>query len=72
MVSASPSKLKAPVNIILFILSLSLIPGFIFWMNRQERIGKPALIPNAVWKNTAFASVCVVLLFSWAVMNVSS
>lgn len=70
MVSGSPSNLKAPVNIALFVVSLALVPGFVFWMNWQEKKGKPALIPNSIWKNTAFTSVCIVLLLSWSVLNV--
>ncbi|BDD58358.1 hypothetical protein MAP00_003641 [Monascus purpureus] len=46
-----------------------MIPGFWVWMDRRERAGKPALIPNSLWKNTAFSAMCVIVLFSWAVLN---
>jgi MFS family permease len=69
MLSADIMEIKKPANIVLLCLSLVLIPGFVTWMNRQERLGKPALIPNSIWKNRAFTTVCIMVLLSLAVMN---
>ena len=69
-VAASPSNLKRPANFIVLAVSLALVPTFVFWMSYQERRSKPALIPNTIWKNTAFTSICVMLLLSWSVLNV--
>jgi hypothetical protein len=38
-------------------------------MSWREKNGKSALIPNSLWTNTAFASICVMVLLSWAVLN---
>lgn len=70
VVTASASNLKNASNITLLIISLAIVPAFIFWVGRQERMGKPALIPNSLWKNTAFTSICLMLLLSWSVVNV--
>ena len=38
-------------------------------MRRQERQGKPALIPNSLWANLPFTTICILVLLSWAVVN---
>jgi Na+/melibiose symporter-like transporter len=70
MLSADIMEIKKPANIVLLCLSLALVPGFITWMNRQEKLRKPALIPNSIWKNRAFTTVCIMVLLSIAVMNI--
>lgn len=67
--TASLSNIRKPSNITLLCFAAALVPAFIFWMNRQEKLGKPALIPNSLWKNSAFSTICVMVLLSWAVMN---
>lgn len=43
--------------------------AFIIWVGRQEKRNKPALIPNSLWKNSTFVSICMTVLLSWAVLN---
>ena len=38
-------------------------------MHRQEKLNKPALIPNSLWKKTTFTTVCLLVLASTAVTN---
>ncbi|RAH75713.1 aminotriazole resistance protein [Aspergillus aculeatinus CBS 121060] len=68
-ISDDPSNFHKAQNIALPCCAGAMIPGFWVWMGRRERAGKPALIPNSLWKNTAFSSMCVIVLFSWAVLN---
>ncbi|KAJ5747005.1 uncharacterized protein N7511_008701 [Penicillium nucicola] len=68
-ITDSPSNIGTPENIALLCVAGIMIPAFWIWMNWREKNGKPALIPNSLWKNTAFASVCVMVLLSWAVLN---
>ena len=56
-------------KIVLLIIATAMVPAFIFWMSRQERLNKPALIPNSLWKNTSFLKICVLVLLSWAVLQ---
>ncbi|KAK3635138.1 hypothetical protein LTR56_014910 [Elasticomyces elasticus] len=56
-------------NIVLLCLSIALVPTFIIWVKVQEKRGKPALIPNKIWKNMAFSCVCVMVLLANAVAN---
>jgi hypothetical protein len=64
------SNIRHPANISLLCVSLGLVLAFVFWERRQERQQKPALIPNSLWRNIAFTSVCLMVLFSYAVVNV--
>lgn len=54
----------------MLVICVILIPIFILWEQRQERLGKPALIPNSLWRNSVFTNVCLMVMFSWAVINV--
>ena len=38
-------------------------------MHRQEKLGNPALIPNSLWANLPFATICGLVLVSWGVVN---
>lgn len=61
--------IKRGMNIAFLCIAIALIPLFIFWMNRQEKLGKPALIPNRLWRNVAFTSISLTVLLSWAVLQ---
>lgn len=40
-------------------------------MGRQERLGKPALIPNSLWRNRIFTSICLGLFLTWGALTSS-
>jgi hypothetical protein len=63
------SNIKSLVNIALLIVGAALVPFFIFWEQRQERLGLPALIPNSLWKNHVFTNVCLIVMLVWGVLN---
>ncbi|KAI9797223.1 MAG: hypothetical protein M1835_001579 [Candelina submexicana] len=69
MVTASSSKLRSPTNIALLTLALLLLPIFVLWVSRQERLSRPAIIPNSLWRNTVFTCICITVFFTWAVFN---
>lgn len=69
MVTASYSRLKDPQNIAMLSIAVLLLPAFVLWMQRQERLGRPAIIPNSLWKKTAFTTVCVTVFLSWGAFN---
>ena len=38
-------------------------------MNRQQRLNRPALIPNTVWRNRVFTSICINVFLIWGAFN---
>lgn len=58
-----------PVNIALLIIAALLIPFFIAWESRQERLALPAMLPNSVWRSTEFSVVCVTVFLVWSWFN---
>ena len=61
--------IKRPVTILLLALGLLLIPTFVLWVNRQERLGRPALIPNSLWRNRIFTCICMNVFLIWGSFN---
>jgi MFS family permease len=61
--------IRNPQAIVLLLLSVSLIIMFPFWMSHQTRNNRPALIPNRLWCNAVFSSICACVFLSWAAMN---
>jgi MFS family permease len=69
MTTSSYRRINDPHNIALLIISVILIATFPFWMNFQTKHSRPALIPNRLWKNASFTSVCISVFFCWAALN---
>ena len=68
-VTASTSNIRQPLNVVFLVVGTLLVPAFILWMNRQERLGQPAIIPNSLWKNRIFTCVCICVFLTWASFN---
>ena len=62
MITSDVNNMRQAPNIAILSVSLGLVPAFVFWMGRQEKLREPVLIPNSLWKNTAFISVCFMML----------
>lgn len=56
-------------NATLLAVALVLLIAFPFWMHWQTAKGRPALIPNRLWRNASFTSVCASVFFCWAALN---
>jgi hypothetical protein len=69
VITARLSDIGRTLNIVLLSLAGVLAAAFVFWMGHQEKAGRTALIPNSLWKNTAFTTICVMVLLSWAVLS---
>jgi hypothetical protein len=67
--SDNAGNIKQASNIAILILSIVLAPAFVGWVHLQEKRGRPALIPNSIWKKGAFAATCIMVLLSTAVAN---
>ncbi|KAH8744221.1 major facilitator superfamily transporter [Diaporthe sp. PMI_573] len=69
MVTSSYTKITDASNIILLILAVALLVAFPLWMNLQAKKGRPALIPNRLWRNSSFTSICTSIFLCWASLN---
>ena len=68
-ISQNKNSIRLPHNIVILCFVGTSIPAFIVWMHFQEHAGKPALIPNSLWKNGVFSTICTMVLLSWAMLN---
>lgn len=69
--SDADQTMRAPVNIVLLCVAVALLPASSLWMGRQTRLGRPALVPNALWKNVPFTAVCICVFLLWGSLNAS-
>ncbi|KAK8042432.1 hypothetical protein PG994_012915 [Apiospora phragmitis] len=69
MTTSSYLSIGYALNAALLAVSLALLIAFPFWMHWQTLKGRPALIPNRLWRNATFTSVCINVFFCWAALN---
>ncbi|KAK1731476.1 hypothetical protein CaCOL14_003675 [Colletotrichum acutatum] len=69
MTTSSYTKIADPTNIALLAVAVALLVAFPVWMSFQTKRGRPALIPNRLWRNAAFTSICVSIFLCWASLN---
>ena len=69
MLFRSSHNITDPATLSLLIISILLIPTFVVWVGRQERLGRPALIPNTLWRNRIFTVICIGVFITWGVFN---
>lgn len=69
ILSANPSRIKSVECIVVLCLGALALPSFVAWVHYQVKRDKPALIPNSLWTNASFSSVCITIGLSNAVVN---
>jgi MFS family permease len=69
MISANSNNIRKPASIVMLVVSFALMVAFPFWMKFQERKGRPALVPNYLWKNLPFSSICALTVLIWGFSN---
>lgn len=69
VLSANIARIKDGANASMLTVSMLLMLLFVTWMFYQERRGRPALIPNYLWRNAAFSSVCAMIALCMAMQN---
>jgi MFS family permease len=66
------STIRQPTTIAILTLAIVLIPIFALWVRRQEKLGRPAIIPNSIWKNRIFTSICIDVFLLWGKLSVGT
>ncbi|EXA28546.1 hypothetical protein FOVG_19855 [Fusarium oxysporum f. sp. pisi HDV247] len=69
IISADIDQIRSPGSLLAVSLSLVTAVLFVFWMHFRVKNGQVALIPNELWKNASFTSICVTVALSFAVLN---
>lgn len=69
ILSADTTRIREPVSIVCLCLSPIALATFVYWVHHRVQKGKPALIPNSLWKNATFSSICATIALSYAVIN---
>jgi hypothetical protein len=69
MLSADLTTIRSAETASLLAVSIMILALFPIWMHYRERSGKPALVPNSIWKNSAFTSTCIMIALSWGGVN---
>ncbi|KAK6444890.1 hypothetical protein FP744_10001138 [Trichoderma asperellum] len=69
--SDTSRRIREPANLVISFTALALLPAFGLWMRRQTLHSRPALIPNAIWRNIPFTAVCVTVFLVWGALNAS-
>jgi nitrate/nitrite transporter NarK len=69
--TGSSASIKSPTTIATLSIAIVLIPAFILWVNRQEGLNRPALIPNSLWRNRIFTCICINVFLIWGAFNAS-
>ncbi|KAH7308629.1 major facilitator superfamily domain-containing protein [Stachybotrys elegans] len=69
MLSSDVNVIRNTDTIVLLCFSVLMLPVFVGWMYRQQRLGRPALIPNSLWKNAPFSAICGITALSFAAVN---
>ncbi|KAK0645266.1 putative MFS-type transporter [Lasiodiplodia hormozganensis] len=68
-ITGAARSMREPANVAMLCTALALLPAFWLWMRRQARLRRPALIPNALWANGAFTTVCATVFLVWGAFN---
>ncbi|EXL39990.1 hypothetical protein FOCG_17440 [Fusarium oxysporum f. sp. radicis-lycopersici 26381] len=69
IISSSIEKGKQVQNIVALCLGIISLPLFIGWTHYRTICRKPPLIPNSIWLNASFTSICGTIFLSFAVLN---
>jgi hypothetical protein len=69
MLSSDINNIRTAYIIALLVISVATLPVFIWWMSFQVKHSRPAVMPNSLWRNYSFTSICIMVLISNAVSN---
>lgn len=68
-ITGNRASIRNPSSIALLSISFALIPTFVWWVGRQERLNRPAIIPNSLWRNRVFTAICLSVFLTWGSFN---
>ncbi|KAI3391470.1 hypothetical protein diail_7334 [Diaporthe ilicicola] len=69
IISTDVYRIRETESIVLLCVSTAALPAFLFWVHYRVKVGKTALMPNKIWTNKAFSTVCLTVLMSFGVLT---
>ncbi|KAF5234373.1 hypothetical protein FANTH_12153 [Fusarium anthophilum] len=69
VISTNVNRIRSPECLLSLNLSMIMAVLFVYWMHFRVKNGQVALIPNELWKNPCFTSICITVALSFAVLN---
>lgn len=69
MLTSSYRNIYEPYIIVILTLALVLLLAFPYLMHVHRKRGRPALIPNRLWRKASFTASCLAVFFCWASLN---
>ncbi|EXA30220.1 hypothetical protein FOVG_18388 [Fusarium oxysporum f. sp. pisi HDV247] len=72
IISADVDQIRSPGSLLAVSLSLVTAVLFVFWMHFRVKNGQVALIPNELWKNASFTSICITVAFFQDIEHLSA
>ncbi|EXL40761.1 hypothetical protein FOCG_16705 [Fusarium oxysporum f. sp. radicis-lycopersici 26381] len=69
IISTGIDQVRSPLVLVPFSLSMVATALFVYWMHSRVKRNRVALIPNGLWKNLSFTSICITVALSFAVLN---
>jgi Na+/melibiose symporter-like transporter len=69
VLAGGPRKFLTSASLALSVVALFLIPALTWWVRRQEKLGRKAIIPPSLWNNRVFTSICVIAFIVWGCFN---
>lgn len=61
----NPTSISRPYNPVLLSLGVGLVTFFVLWQSRQERMKRPVMLPNSLWRVMTFSSICLSVFLAW-------
>ncbi|KAL1870819.1 hypothetical protein VTK73DRAFT_2411 [Phialemonium thermophilum] len=68
VLSSDPRRIREAGSILILCLAVAAVPAFAYWVHYRVQVNKPALIPNSLWRNKAFSTICATVTLSFAVL----
>ncbi|SCN99817.1 related to aminotriazole resistance protein [Fusarium fujikuroi] len=69
LITTGIDRVRSPVALVSLSLSMVATALFVYWVHSRAKKGRMALIPNGLWKNLPFTSICITVALSFAVLN---
>ncbi|KAI3570814.1 major facilitator superfamily domain-containing protein [Fusarium oxysporum f. sp. albedinis] len=69
LISTGIDQVRSPLALVPLSLSMVATALFVYWMHSRVKRNRVALIPNGLWKNLSFTSICITVALSFAVLN---